>query len=119
MRSGAILPKIPDDVMTLVPGGEFADKGVKSMDSRRVYELYPGTLEAIHDFEGRSIESTGEPMSLTVTGAPAHIILRWRFAGPRTATVSGRTVSPVRQGDGAAIEFDHRGHDQLALIHLC
>jgi hypothetical protein len=42
VRSGAIVPKIPEDVMTLVPTSEYADKSVKSMDDRRVYEIYPG-----------------------------------------------------------------------------
>jgi alpha-D-xyloside xylohydrolase len=38
-RAGAILPKIPDDVMTLVPPEESGNASVKSLDDRRVYEL--------------------------------------------------------------------------------
>ena len=95
-----------------MPAGEYADKGVKSLDNRRVYEIYPGEkLEAIQDFEGRTIQpesaSTSDPGSVTISGAPAHIILRWRFDGPRTAVVNGRMVIPVRGRDGASIEFDH------------
>ena len=96
--------------MTLVPAGEYADQSVKSMDSRRVYEIYPGSkLKAIRDFEDRAIQPGDQPAALTITGAPAHMIIRWRFAMPHTATVNGRTVTPVRQADGTAIEFDHSG----------
>ncbi len=110
VRSGAIVPKIPDEVMTLVPAAEYADKSVKSMDNRRVYEIYPGaTLETIRDFEDRSIKPGDQSSSFTINGAPAHITIRWRFAAPRTATVNGRAVTPARQADGAVIEFDHAG----------
>ena len=108
VREGAILPKIPDDVMTLVPPGEYKDQAVKSLDDRRVYEIYPGAkLEAIQDFEGPSIQTGDQPDSVAITGQPAHVILRWRFARPRTAEVNGKTVPPVRTADGVTIEFDH------------
>jgi alpha-D-xyloside xylohydrolase len=121
VRSGAILPKIPEDVMTLVPASEYADKNVKAMDSRRVYEVYPGAkpgakLGAIQDFEGRTIAMGGpgeQPGALTITGAPAHVILRWRFAGPRTVMVNSRAVPVLRTTDGVSIEFDHT--DKTAL----
>ncbi|MGZ5154665.1 MAG: hypothetical protein ACXWC5_31985 [Burkholderiales bacterium] len=101
VRSGTILPKIPEDVMTLVPATKYADKQVKSIDNRRVYEIYPGAKpESIQDFEGRSISSGDQPGTLTITGAPAHIILRWRFASPSTVTVNGRaTPAPHRRRD--------------------
>jgi alpha-D-xyloside xylohydrolase len=114
VRAGAILPKIPDDVMTLVPAADYADKNVKSIDNRRVYEIYPGTkLEAIKDFEGRTIEPGAQPASLDITGAPAHVILRWRFGGPRIAMVNKRSVSPALLADGMTIEFDHSGTTEI------
>jgi hypothetical protein len=81
------------------------------MDNRRVYEIYPAAgagagLESIQDFEGRKLEPGGEG-ALTITGAPARIILRWRFAGPRAAVVNGRTIPAVRTSEGMAVEFDH------------
>jgi alpha-D-xyloside xylohydrolase len=107
VRSGAILAKIPDDVMTLVPAKQVADKGVKTMDNRRVYEIYPGAkLEAIQDFEGRAVGPGDQPGTLNISGAPAHVILRWRFAGPRGVTVNGRAVPIVRGADGVSTEFD-------------
>ncbi len=110
VRSGAILPKIPDDVMTLVPASEYSDKSVKSMDNRRVYEIYPASkLEAIRDFENRSIEPGDQPGSLKITGAPAHIIIRWRFTAPATVIVNGHAVSVARKASGTEIEFDHTG----------
>jgi alpha-D-xyloside xylohydrolase len=117
VRAGSILAKIPEDVMTLVPADQYSDKGVKSMDNRRVYEIYPGAsakLESIHDFEDRVIEPGGEPGTLTITGAPAHIILRWRFAGPRAATVDGRSVQVLHTADGSSVEFDHTDRTALS-----
>ena len=94
--------------MTLVPANEYADKSVKSIDDRRIYEIYPGAkLESIQDFEGRSLEPGGESGTLTITGAPARIMLRWRFAGPSAVTVNTRSVPVRRIGDGVAIEFSH------------
>ena len=114
VRAGAILPKIPDDVMTLVPAGEYADSGVKAMDNRRVYEIYPGAkLEAIQDFEGRALQPGDAPGSLIITGPPAHVILRWRFAGPRSATVNGKTVPSQLGAEGVRVEFDHTGKTTL------
>jgi alpha-D-xyloside xylohydrolase len=107
VRSGAILPKIPEDVMTLVPAGQFADTSVKAMDNRRVYEIYPGSLRKIQDFEGRSIQPGAEPGTLRISGPPAHIILRWRFASPGRFTVNGRTSSTERSREGTTGEFDH------------
>ncbi len=114
VRSGTILPKIPEDVMTLAPANEYADKQVKSMDNRRVYEIYPGPkLESIQDFEGRNIVPGDHPGTLTINGAPAHIILRWRFAAPRTVTVNGRSAPAVRTADGTSVEFDHSDNTSL------
>jgi alpha-D-xyloside xylohydrolase len=114
VRSGAILPKIPEDVMTLVPASEYANKDVKSIDNRRVYEIYPGAkLDSIQDFEGRAIESGEEAGTLTINGAPARITLRWRFAGPRTVMVNGRAVPVLRTADGVSVEFDHADNTAL------
>jgi alpha-D-xyloside xylohydrolase len=106
VRDGAILPKIPDDVMTLVP----------SLDARRVYELYPGTrLRAITDFEGRSVGPGAAPGSLVVTGPPARITLRWRFGGPAGLSLDGRELKlAVGPGSAVAVEFDHQGVSRLA-----
>jgi hypothetical protein len=88
---------------------------VKSMDNRRVYEIYPGIkLASIHDFEDRIIEPGSEPGALTIAGTPAHVILRWRFAGPRSATVNGRTIPTVRTQDGTSVEFDHTDKTTLS-----
>ena len=39
VRAGAVIPKIPEDVMTLVPQSESGNTTVKSLDDRRVYEI--------------------------------------------------------------------------------
>ncbi len=105
VRAGAILPKIPEDVMTLVPQSECKDTIVKSIDNRRIYEIYPDAApRAITDFEGRTIGPGPEPNTLTITGPPARITLRWRFRGPGAFTVNARKPS---KADGGLIEFDH------------
>jgi alpha-D-xyloside xylohydrolase len=111
VREGAILPKIPEDVMTLVRREDFRDTSVQAMDGRRIYEIWPGNADrTITDFEGRTIACHPDHGALTIAGPPARVTLRWRFARPSSATVNGRpTGHTTAMEDGAAIEFDHRG----------
>jgi hypothetical protein len=62
VRAGAVIPKIPEDVMTLVPQSESGNTTVKSLDDRRVYELNDdaGGSRTITDFEGRVVVRSGE-----------------------------------------------------------
>src|SRR6202044_1429271 len=39
VRAGAVIAKIPEDVMTLVPAAESGAADVKTLDDRRVYEV--------------------------------------------------------------------------------
>ena len=116
VRAGAVIPKLPEDVMTLVPQSESGDAAVKAMDDRRVYEIYPGMsggageatdkVTKLTDFEGRILERGAS--SLTITGASAaHVMVRWRFGKVASATVNGASVT-VQTGDaGPFVEFDH------------
>jgi alpha-D-xyloside xylohydrolase len=114
VRAGAIVPAIPDDVMTLTPAADYRDKSVKGLDDRRVYDIYPGsTLRAITDFEGRGIGPGTEPGTLVITGRPAHLILRWRFDHPSAVWLNGRKLD-TRGGQGIfTVEFDHSATSQL------
>jgi alpha-D-xyloside xylohydrolase len=113
VRAGAILPKIPDDVMTLVPTSEFSNRNVQGLDNRRVYEMYPGDDPVnLRDFEGRTLARSGN--SLTITGDPAHVILRWRFGSPRSVNVDGRTITLTGRANGLrTVEFDHNGTSSI------
>jgi hypothetical protein len=84
---------------------------VKSLDNRRVYEIYPGAqLRSITDFEGRTIAPGPQPASLAVTGAAARVTLRWRFNGPAAVSVNDRKLNAVKAADGSvSVEFDHQG----------
>jgi len=115
VRAGTILPKIPEDVMTLVPAGQYADRKVKSMDDRRVYEIYAGgPLRAITDFEGRTVAPGPDSSSLVITGEPARVILRWRFDGPGGVTCNDQKLDTVKGSDGiVTAAFDHRGTSRL------
>ncbi|MGA9626483.1 MAG: TIM-barrel domain-containing protein [Bryobacteraceae bacterium] len=116
VREGAILPRIPDDVMTLVPQTEYKDQAVKSLDNRRVYEIYPGAqLRSITDFEGRTVAPGPQPASLVVTGAAARVTVRWRFSGPAVVTVGDRKLNTVKAADGSvSVEFDHQGTSRVS-----
>jgi alpha-D-xyloside xylohydrolase len=108
-RAGAVLPKIPEDVMTLVPPSESGNTTIKSLDSRRVYEILGGAADSpdttITDFEGRTI--TRRAHSLKIDGSAARVTVRWRFGNVGSATVNGTPVMLAANADGPSIDFDH------------
>lgn len=114
VRSGAILPKIPEDVMTLVPRADFKDTGVQALDDRRVYEIYPGAEKrGITDFEGRAVSHEGD--SLQLSGSPARVTVRWRFARPSHVLVNGEAWSKITgTADGESVQFEHRGRTTVS-----
>ncbi len=108
VRTGAVLPKIPEDVMTLVPEEESGNKSVKSLDGRRVYEVFDAAESrdsSITDFEGRTVTRSGH--SLKISGDPAHVIVRIRFAKVRSLNVNGTPGKIQASTDGSSVEFDH------------
>ncbi len=119
-RRGTILPKIPEDVITLVPAAESGNGTVKSLDSRRVYELLgpaAATATSIVDFESRILLRSGNTLQITDPNkpAPAHVLLRWRFSSPRNATVNGAPAQITTGADGTPqLEFDHTGTSTIA-----
>jgi alpha-D-xyloside xylohydrolase len=115
-KQGAILPKIPDDVMTLVPAAESGNKALKTIDDRRVYELIgpaASSPASITDFEGRTVTRSGN--TLTITGdAFAHIIIRWKFQTLESATVNGASVKLQNDANGTFVAFDHAKSSAVA-----
>ena len=113
-RAGAVIAKIPEDVMTLVPPAESGNTAVKSLDDRRVYEVIGGGVgeRTTTDFEGRALVRGAH--SLGITGGPAaRVTVRWRFGSATSATVNGAAV-PVHDGaDGPYIEFAYTGRSAL------
>jgi alpha-D-xyloside xylohydrolase len=104
-RAGAVIAKIPEDVMTLVPQSESGNTTVKSLDDRRVYELNDlSGSSSMTDFEGRSVVRAGRTLKISGDSA-AHVIVRWRFAKPARVTVNGEVVKMI--DGGSAVEFDH------------
>jgi alpha-D-xyloside xylohydrolase len=108
-RAGAILPKIPEDVMTLVPPAESGNSSVRSLDDRRVYELLPSTNDSqsvtITDFEGRTL--TRSAHSLTINGKAATVTLRWRFDPVTTVTLGDTALELRTDANGRYVEFSH------------
>ena len=116
VRAGAVIAKLPEDVMTLVPTAESGATDVKSMDDRRVYEIIsPFTAEeaaAQVDFEGRTL--TRSANSLTIVDgekspAPTRVTVRWRFGKLHAVTVDGASVELQGGKDGPYVEFSHTG----------
>jgi alpha-D-xyloside xylohydrolase len=116
VRAGAVIPKIPEDVMTLVPQSESGNSNVKSLDDRRVYELTgeAGSAKSTTtDFEGRVL--VRDANSLKINGdSAAHLIVRWRFAKVRSVTVNGAAVKVQTGSDGPFVEFDYRKESTVA-----
>ena len=109
-RAGAVIAKLPEDVMTLVPSAESGNTTLKTLDDRRVHELvsgFSGPATTQTDFEERSL--TREVHSLKITGKNARVTLRWRFGRPISITVNGVAVRAVQAAEGPSIEFAHTG----------
>jgi alpha-D-xyloside xylohydrolase len=119
VRDGAVIPKIPEDVMTLVPAAQVKIPGVPALDDRRVYELYPALMESggmvTTDFEGRqlirSVRADGG--RLLIDGKAAQMEVRWKFAAPQDVMVNGKSVA-VQSGEHSAyIRFPHATHSEI------
>jgi alpha-D-xyloside xylohydrolase len=114
-RAGAILPKIPEDVMTLVPPAESGNTTVKSLDDRRVYELLPTANDSqsvtITDFEGRTLARTQH--SLEINGNAARVTVRWRFDPVHSVTLGGTPLDLQTDANGHYVEFNHSGRTTL------
>jgi hypothetical protein len=101
--------------MTLVPRADFKDPGVRALDDRRVFELYPGhEAHGLTDFEARELNYDPEKHSLVINGAAARLNIRWRFAHPSAVTVNGRKPDKLTAtADGTSVEFKHQGKTTL------
>jgi len=117
VHAGAVIAKIPEDVMTLVPPGESGTTDVKSMDDRRVYEVispFVGDAPATQvDFEGRTLVRDAQSLKIT-DGAttlvtPARVTVRWRFGRVHSVTVDGAAAELQSGPDGPFVEFSHTG----------
>ena len=114
VRAGAVLPKIPEDVMTLVPQKESGNTSVKSLDERRVYEVIGSEAAdtTLTDFEGRTVVREGR--SLKIAGSPAKVMVRWRFGSVTGVRVNGSSVAVRAGADGPYVEFDHASESNVA-----
>ena len=115
VRAGAILPKIPDDVMTLVPPEQSGNTSIKSLDDRRVYELWPTAPDfqsaTITDFEGRTLSRAAS--TLEINGHAARITLRWRFDAVTSVTLGDTALELHTDSGGHYVEFNHAGRSTV------
>jgi alpha-D-xyloside xylohydrolase len=116
-RAGAVIAKIPNDVMTLVPTSESNNSDVKTLDDRRVYEVispFTGTAPAAQtDFEGRVLTRDANSLKIVDSAAtlvkPSRVTVRWRFGHVSGVTVDGASVELQSGADGPFVEFSHAG----------
>jgi alpha-D-xyloside xylohydrolase len=116
-RAGAVIAKIPEDVMTLVPVSESGNSDVKTMDDRRVYEViggFNGDAPAVQtDFEGRVLTRDASSLkivdSATTLVTPSRVTVRWRFGQVHGVTVDGTSVELQSGANGPFVEFSHVG----------
>jgi alpha-D-xyloside xylohydrolase len=103
--------------MTLVPQSESGNKTVKTLDDRRIYEIVgpaAATATSILDFEGRTILRSENTLQISGDSV-AHVILRWRFSTPHSATVNGASTPIRNDANGIpTIEFDYTGNASIA-----
>jgi alpha-glucosidase (family GH31 glycosyl hydrolase) len=116
VKRGAVLPELPEDLVTPVRVAESGNKTVTTMDDRRVYEVVGAAASSpttTVDFEGRTAVRSGN--SLTITGdAKAHVIVRWRFGKVQAATVNGGAVKVQSDAAGQFVEFDYAKQSTVA-----
>jgi len=115
VKAGAVLPKIPEDVMTLVPWTGAGAAPVPTLDDRRVYEIYPGPPRELRDFEGRrlAVGAAGGRTTLRLTGPAARVTIVWRFERPREVQLNGAPLALETEGGSASVTFAHAGDDRL------
>lgn len=115
VRAGAVIPKIPEEIMTLVPKEESGNAAVKSLDTRRIYEVIPNADSSIRieneDFEGRKI--IRKQNSLSIDGRSARVIIRWRFGGVKNVKVNGTVYKIMVDTSEPYIEVDHKQHTEI------
>jgi alpha-D-xyloside xylohydrolase len=113
---GTVLPKIPEDVMTLVPREQVSNRNVHTLDDRRVYEIWAGSSpRSFADFEGRKLAYDPTSRTLAIDGPPARVTIRFRFAHPSRVMVNGRAADQLTTTpDGASLELHHIGSSKLS-----
>jgi alpha-D-xyloside xylohydrolase len=115
VKAGAVLPKIPEDVMTLVPWTGAGAAPVPTLDDRRVYEIYPGPPRELRDFEGRrlAVGAAAGRTTLRLTGPAARVTIVWRFERPNEVRLNGAPLALETEGGSASATFAHAGDDRL------
>lgn len=65
VREGAIIPKLPPDVQTLVARHQRMDPDVVSVDARRIVEVWPGRGRGVTTWDGLSARVEDETLRVT------------------------------------------------------
>ena len=107
-RAGAVIPRIPEDVMTLVPESESGNQSVKTLDDRRIFEVVGGASSepvSFTDFEDRAIRREGNTLTIGAAKQVARITVRWRFEHPAEVMVDGKAIAPASDGAASSVEF--------------
>ncbi len=95
VRSGAMIPMLPDDVDTLIPRNERISKDVVTIDDRRVIEIWPGEAGTFSTWEGMKakMKANGSSGRIEITSAKeTPVELRFRSREIKTLSAGGAAV---------------------------
>ncbi|HUP49773.1 MAG TPA: TIM-barrel domain-containing protein, partial [Thermoanaerobaculia bacterium] len=82
VRAGAIIPMLPPDVMTLVPRHARMDRGVVSMDERRIIQIWPGAAGERTTWDGLRVRlEAGAVRISSKTPRPVEVRVRGTTIG--------------------------------------
>jgi alpha-D-xyloside xylohydrolase len=96
VRTGAVIPMIPEDIDTLVPRTEETAKEVVTLDSRRILQVWPGE-KVTSSWDGIDVKGSrdGQVMRFTVSS---------RQARPLEIRFMHRVYTATMRGKDAAFE---------------
>jgi alpha-D-xyloside xylohydrolase len=109
VRAGAILPRLPEGVQTLVERHAVMAPGVVALDERRVLEVWPGADGAVVTWDGLSAELVreGGQVTLRVASEPARPVeIRLRGRRLPDLEAGGGTVRVEAEADRTILAFD-------------
>jgi len=97
VRSGAIIPRIPDSVSTLVEG-TYSDPAVRLKDTGLILDIYPGRKAEFRLYDGShfACRPLRDRTEITVTSSARPYLLRVKGSPPDRVALRGRTL-PRRQ----------------------
>ncbi len=107
VRAGAILPRLPEGVQTLIPRHARMDTSIAALDERRILQVWPGASGEVETWDGLSawLESAEDSTRLTLSSS-AERPLEVHLMGRQTnLTADGATMRHDAENERTVIAF--------------